>query len=100
MHVSFGSVSATGKVENAGSDDWHVTKGPTGHYTIEAQVTASSPPVVIATGSVTGGALASDNVLAVAVESETRFVVGSRDVAGWKENQFQDAAFSFACFWP
>ncbi len=100
MHVSFGSITATGGIENPGSGDWQATKGPIGHYTVDVDVAASAHPIVIATGSVTGDELASDNVLAVVVESETRFTVSSRDVAGWRENQFQDAGFSFVCFWP
>ena len=55
---------------------------------------------MIATGSITGDDLASDNVVTVQVESITTFVVASRDVAGWAENELQDAGFSFVAYWP
>jgi hypothetical protein len=100
MHVSFGSVSATGGIENPGSGDWAVQKADAGRFRIAVDTTSEAFPVVIATGSITGDDLASDNVVTVQVESTTTFVVASRDVAGWEENQLQDAAFSFVAYWP
>lgn len=100
MHMSFGSVMATGDIENPGSGDWAVQKGEAGQFTVAVDTTSEAFPVVIATGSVTGDDLASDNVVTVQVQSITTFVVTSRDVAGWAENQLQDAAFSFVAYWP
>ena len=100
MHVSFGSVSANGDIENAGSGDWAVQKGDAGSFRIAVSVTSGALPVVIATGSITGDDLAADNVVTVQVEGPQLFTVASRDVAGWAENQLQDAAFSFVAYWP
>jgi hypothetical protein len=98
--MSFGSVMATGDIENPGSGDWAVRKGDAGQFTVRVETTSEAMPVVVATGSVTGDDLASDNVVTVQVQSTTMFVVMSRDVAGWAENQLQDAAFSFVACWP
>ena len=100
MHASFGSVSADGGIENPGSGDWIVEKGALGRYTIVLETTSSPPPVVVATGSVTGDDQATDNVVTVAVRSGGQFTVMSRDVAGLHENEPQDAAFSFVAIWP
>lgn len=100
MHVSFGSVMATGGIENPGTGDWAIQKLDAGRFRIAVTIESEALPVVIATGSVTGDDLASDNVVTVQVESSTTFVVDSRDVAGWAENQLQDAAFSFVAYWP
>jgi len=100
MHASFGSVSAVGEIENPGSGDWRVVKGPAGTYAIAVDTGSEARPVVVVRGSVTGDDLASDNVVSVSVESESRFTVTSRDVAGWRENELQGAAFSFLALWP
>lgn len=99
MQTSFGSVTATGTIENPGSGDWAVQKPADGRFRIEVDTTADAFPVVVATGSITGDDLAADNVVTVQVESTTTFVVASRDVAGWAANQLQDAAFSFVAYW-
>lgn len=100
MEISFGSVSARGRVENEGSGDWTVTSGEVGRYRIEISGGRETPPVVLATGSITRTALAEDNAFSVEVESPTSFVVFSRDVAGWHENELQNAGFSFVALWP
>ena len=91
--------ASSSEVENAGSSDWTVEKGTDGHYTIRLESEVSGFPVVTATGSVTGDHQATDNVITIAVASPTSFVATSRDVAGWKENEFQDAGFSFMAIW-
>ena len=100
MHVSFGSVNALGEVENPGSGDWAVQKGDAGSFRIAVNVASQAFPVVMATGSITSDDLAADNVVTVQVETPQVFTVASRDVAGWAENQLQDAAFSFVAYWP
>lgn len=100
MHVSFGSVTATGEVENPGTGDWAVQRPEAGRFRIAVDTAGETYPVVVATGSITGDDLAADNVVTVQVETHTTFVVASRDVAGWAENQLQDAAFSFVAYWP
>ena len=97
MSQSFGAVKGDGNIDNTGSGDWLVQKGPgSGNYTIDFAYPRPYVPVVVVGGYNTNTSPVGAKVLFSAYKvSVNSFCVIAMDSAG----AGQDADFSFIAVW-